>query len=93
MGAKLQIRLLGRFEWDYEDGRHPVQELPRPATTKSQSLLAYLASRRTEQHARERLMAMFWGDRPERKARRSLSTALWRIRRCIPCENCMVGDG
>ena len=93
MGAKLQIRLLGRFEWDYEDGRHSVQELPRPATTKSQSLLAYLATRWPEQHARERLMAMFWGDRPERKARRSLSTALWHIRRCIPCENCIVGDG
>jgi oligopeptide transport system substrate-binding protein len=30
------------------------------------------------------LAGLFWGDRPERKARRSLTTALWHIRRCLP---------
>ena len=60
MGAKLKIRLLGRFEWDHEDDLHPDQELPLPTATKSRSLLAHPASRRPEQRARERLMAIFW---------------------------------
>ena len=30
------------------------------------------------------MAGLFWGDRPERKARRSLATALWHIRRCLP---------
>jgi ABC-type oligopeptide transport system substrate-binding subunit len=35
---------------------------------------------------------MFWGDRPERKARRSLTTALWHIRRCLPDEALILSD-
>ena len=37
-------------------------------------------------------MEMFWGDRPQQRARRSLSTALWHIRRCFPQENPIQSD-
>ncbi len=61
-----------------------LQPLLMPATLKSQSLLAYLIVHRRRPHSRDRLAELFWGDRPERKARRSLSTALWQIHRCLP---------
>ncbi len=75
----LRLFLLGPLDIQY-DGR----QLPRPPTVKSQSLLAYLALHRDRPRAREHLADLFWGDRPERKARRSLTTALWHIRRCLP---------
>jgi hypothetical protein len=64
------------------DVRYDGQQLPKPAMLKSQSLLAYLILHRHQPQPRERLAGLFWGDRPERKARRSLATALWHIRRC-----------
>jgi ABC-type oligopeptide transport system substrate-binding subunit/DNA-binding SARP family transcriptional activator len=59
---------------------------------KSQSLFAYLALHRQRPQPRERLADLFWGDRPERRARRSLTTALWHIRRCLPAEDWLVSD-
>jgi oligopeptide transport system substrate-binding protein len=38
------------------------------------------------------LVGLFWADRPERKARSSLSTSLWHIRRCIPDEEIILSD-
>jgi ABC-type oligopeptide transport system substrate-binding subunit/DNA-binding SARP family transcriptional activator len=74
----LQLFLLGSL-----DIRHNGQQLPKPPTLKSQSLFAYLALHRRRPQPRERLADLFWGDRPEHKARRSLTTALWHIRRCL----------
>jgi ABC-type oligopeptide transport system substrate-binding subunit/DNA-binding SARP family transcriptional activator len=75
----LRLLLLGAF-----DVRYDAQSLPVPPTLKSRSLLAYLVTHRRQPQSRERLASLFWGDRPERKARSSLSTALWHIRRCFP---------
>ena len=75
----LRLHLLGTL-----DIRHGDQPLPTPPTLKSQSLLAYLALRRDQPQPRYRLASLFWGDRPERRARQSLATALWHIRRCLP---------
>jgi DNA-binding SARP family transcriptional activator len=61
-----------------------------PATLKSQSLLAYLIVHRRQPHSRDHLAELFWGDRPERKARRSLSTALWQIHRCLPGDDFLL---
>jgi ABC-type transport system substrate-binding protein/DNA-binding SARP family transcriptional activator len=83
----LQLLLLGTLEIQYDS-----QQLPKPPTLKSQSLLAYLATHRQQPQPRERLADLFWGDRPERKARRSLTTALWHIRRCLPTENVLLSD-
>ncbi|MGC9335763.1 MAG: AfsR/SARP family transcriptional regulator, partial [Anaerolineae bacterium] len=74
----LRFFLLGPLEIRYGD-----QTLSNPPTLKSQSLLAYLVFHRRQSQPRERLAGLFWGDRPERRARRSLTTALWHIRRCL----------
>lgn len=77
--STLQPYFLGTLDIRYDD-----QPLPKPPTLKSQSLLAYLILHRHQPQSRDRLVGLFWGDRPERKARRSLTTALWHIRRCLP---------
>jgi ABC-type oligopeptide transport system substrate-binding subunit/DNA-binding SARP family transcriptional activator/Mrp family chromosome partitioning ATPase len=83
--AALRFYLLGAM-----DIRHDREVLSKPATLKSQSLLAYLILHRDRPQSRDRLVGLFWGESPERKARGSLSTALWHIRRCLPelCVNC-----
>jgi oligopeptide transport system substrate-binding protein len=83
----LRLYLLGPLEL-----RHAGQLLPKPPTLKSQSLLAYLAVHRDNPQPRDRLIDLFWGDRPENKARRSLRTALWHIRRCLPEEGLVLSD-
>jgi ABC-type oligopeptide transport system substrate-binding subunit/DNA-binding SARP family transcriptional activator len=83
----LQFRFLGPLEVRCGD-----RQLPKPPTLKSQSLLAYLVLHRDQPQPRERLAGMFWGDRPERKARSSLATALWHTRRCLPDEELILGD-
>ena len=74
----LRLSLLGPLEIRAGD-----QLLAKPPTLNAQSLLAYLVLHRSQPQSRERLADLFWGDRPERKARRSLTTALWHIRRCL----------
>jgi ABC-type oligopeptide transport system substrate-binding subunit/DNA-binding SARP family transcriptional activator len=74
-----QVYALGPFEI-----RCDGQPLPKPPTLKSQSLLAYLLLHRDRPQPRDRLIGLFWADRPEDKARNSLSTALWHIRRALP---------
>jgi ABC-type oligopeptide transport system substrate-binding subunit/DNA-binding SARP family transcriptional activator len=81
----LQLFLLGALDLRYDD-----QQLSKPPTLKSRSLLAYLVLHRNQPQARERLVDLFWGDRPERRARRSLTTALWHIRRCLPEEGLVL---
>ena len=83
----LQLYFLGTLDIRYDD-----RQLPKPPTLKSQSLLAYLILHRDCPQHRERLAGLFWGDRPERKARRSLTTALWHIRRCLPDEGLILSD-
>ena len=83
----LQLYFLGALDIRYDN-----QPLPKPPTLKSQSLLAYLILHRHRPQPRDRLVGLFWGDRPERKARRSLSTALWHIRRCLPDEIPILSD-
>ncbi|MGD1992076.1 MAG: AAA family ATPase [Anaerolineae bacterium] len=85
--ASLQMVLLGAL-----DMRSGGQQLPKPPTLKSQSLLAYLALHRDQPQPRDRLVGLFWAERPERNARRSLSTALWHIRRCLPFDSALISD-
>ncbi len=84
----LKIHLLGHLELlDNED-----RVLSLPTTLKARSLLAYLILHRSQPQPREHLSTLFWGERPEQKARHSLSTALWRIRRCLPDEEVILSD-
>jgi DNA-binding SARP family transcriptional activator len=83
----LQVNLLGSM-----DIRFDGQQLRKPPTLKSRSLLAYLILHRDRPQARERLVDLFWGERPAHKARRSLTTALWHIRRCLPDEGLILSE-
>ena len=83
----LRLYLLGPLDIRWDD-----QGLLKPPTLKSQSLLAYLALHREHPQPRDRLIDLFWGDRSEPKARRSLRTALWHIRRCFPEEGLLLSD-
>lgn len=85
--SPLQLFLLGPL-----DIRCGGEQLPRPPTLKSQSLLAYLALHRQSPLPRERLAGLFWADRPERRARRSLTTALWHVRQCLPKDDGLLSD-
>lgn len=91
MEPALHIRSFSSLELLYpENGSGSLLPLLLPATLKSQSLLVYLAVHRRYLHSRNHLAELFWGDRPERKARRSLSTALWQIRRCLPRDDYLL---
>ena len=85
--STLRLYFLGTL-----DIRYDSQPLPKPPTLKSQSLLAYLVLHHHRPQPRDRLVGLFWGDRPQRKARRSLSTALWHIRRCLPNDIPILSD-
>ncbi len=75
---RLVIYLFGRPEFRLDD-----MPLPPLATSKTQSLLAYLILHRQQPRSRDELATLFWGDRDEVRARHSLATALWRIRRLL----------
>ncbi|MBC7228305.1 MAG: tetratricopeptide repeat protein [Thermoflexales bacterium] len=74
----LAIYLFGRPEFRRDD-----ELLPPLATHKTQSLLAYLILHRHRPRSRDELATLFWGDRDDVHARRSLATALWHIRRAL----------
>ncbi len=81
----LSIRLFGLPEF-----KSGSELLPPFATHKTLSLLAFLILHRERAHARDALADLFWGDRDTSRARRSLATALWRIRRVLPPEYTLV---
>lgn len=74
--STLRIRLLGNLE--VSDAR---MSYGPPTTRKARSLLAYLLIARERLHSRDALAGEFWGDMPQDRARQSLRTTLWRIRR------------
>ena len=57
--------------------------VPGPATRKARALMAYLVMNRRTEAARDRLLEIFWPDADPDRARDSLKTALWSIRRCL----------
>src|SRR5574341_1278944 len=72
----LRLYLLGRFQLERNGERI---QFPR---RKAESLLAYLALH-PEEHAREKLAALFWGDSTDADARRSLRVTLTDLRRAL----------
>src|SRR5690606_11472698 len=72
----LRIKLLGNLE--VSRGGKP---LAAPSTRKARSLLAFLVLNRRRLHSRDVLAGEFWGDSPQDRARQSLRTTLWRIRK------------
>ena len=60
-------------------------------TRENQGLLAYLLLQRHKLHSRETLAEMFWGEQSQRKARGSLNTALWKLKKVIELEGIATG--
>ena len=58
------------------------QELTHPLSAKAQGIICYIASTRRPQ-SRLKLVGMFWGDKPESDALRSLRVDLTKIRKYI----------
>jgi DNA-binding SARP family transcriptional activator len=50
---------------------------------KGRDLLSYLVLRHGVPHARERLAALFWGQRDDQHARHCFNTALWRLQTAL----------
>ena len=73
-----ELLTLGQFA--FRAGKTTVSA---PATQKSRALLAYLVMHRDRDVARERLTELFWPDAPPERARSSLKTATWSIRRSL----------
>ncbi len=83
----LEIRLLGQFEVRVNDA--PVVIPSRLA----QSLLAYLLVHRACSHRREKRAGLFWPDKSETNARRSLRQELWRLRKILdPYSDLLLSD-
>ncbi|MBN1485913.1 MAG: AAA family ATPase [Chloroflexia bacterium] len=75
----LRIFLFGGLHLSYGQ-----QHLPTFPTQKTRSLFAYLVTFRDRPHAREDLARTFWRHSPLDRARRSLNTTVWRLRRIVP---------
>jgi DNA-binding SARP family transcriptional activator len=60
-------------------------------TRENQGLLAYLLLQRHRLHSREILADLFWGEQNPRKARGSLNTALWKLKKVLEPEGILAG--
>jgi len=77
--ATLRIYALGRLRVFYDQA--PLQ-FP---TKKTQDLLCFLLLHTGETLERELIAERLWPVRPPGKARRCLSTSLWRLRQILEC--------
>jgi DNA-binding SARP family transcriptional activator len=92
----LQITLFGGVHITYNNWQTEVM-----LTRESQALLAYLLLHRHRLHSRDVLAGVFWGEQSQEKARGSLNTALWKLKKALEPEgipsgtylkNCCPGD-
>jgi len=60
-------------------------------TREIQALLAYLLLQRQKVHSREVLAGLFWGENSQEKARGSLNTALWKLKKALEPEGIPSG--
>ena len=82
----LQVGLFGGVRATFNDWITEIQ-----LTRKNQGLLAYLLLQRHKAHSRESLADMFWGEQSQQKARGSLNTALWKLKKVIEPEGIPAG--
>ncbi len=78
MAARLRLTLLGGFGALLGADEHAV--LP---SQKARALLAFLALHAGRPQPRAKLMALLWGESPDRQAAQSLRRALYLIRRAL----------
>ncbi len=82
----LQVALLGNVRVTHDNWRTDVK-----LTREIQALLAYLLLQRHKIHPREVLTDMFWGERNQERARASLNTALWKLKKALEPKGIPVG--
>jgi len=74
----LQVALFGGVRITHNNWRTEVT-----VTREIQALLAYLLLQRHRGHSREVLAGIFWGEQNLGKARGSLNTALWKLKKAL----------
>ena len=83
----ISVKLFGKLSVTDSDGKSiPI------AGAKSQGLVAYLALNTEMPPSRDRLMALFWGDRFTDQARQSLRQAVTKLRRTFPDPNTILAE-
>jgi predicted ATPase/DNA-binding SARP family transcriptional activator/biotin operon repressor len=84
----LHICLFGSLELVWGD-----EVLPPPSPALPRSLLAYLVFHHSRAVPRDRLVGLFWPERPDARARRALSQALWQVRTALgPAANRLTAE-
>jgi DNA-binding SARP family transcriptional activator len=84
--ALLRIQLLGAVRVFHADHSYDAR-----LTQTLQPLLAWLVLNRKKTHAREALTELFWGEQRGDRARRCLSTALWRLKQALEPDGVQPG--
>jgi DNA-binding SARP family transcriptional activator len=82
----LQVGLFGGVRATHTNWRTEIQ-----LTRENQGLLAFLLLQRHRFHSREILADMFWGEHSQQKARGSLNTALWKLKKALEPDGVPVG--
>ncbi len=86
--GEIRLLLLGGFEL-----RAPGDHAIRIALKKAKALLAFLALKPGQRHARDRLSALLWEESREAQARLSLRQALVNLRKALPnAEQILAAD-
>lgn len=84
--GRLQVSLFGDVRVTHDNWLTEV-----PLTRDIQALLAYLLLQRHKVHFREVLADMFWGEHSQERARGSLNTALWKLKKVLEPEGIPAG--
>src|ERR1700686_3797490 len=76
--ARTSLQTLGKLALLIDD-----KPINAPSTQKARALLVYLILRARKDVARDALLELFWPDWEPERARQSLKTATWSIRRSL----------
>jgi DNA-binding SARP family transcriptional activator len=82
----LKVALFGEVRLTHDDWQNEII-----LTRDLQALLAYLLLQRNKIHFREMLADLFWGEHGQEKARGSLNTALWKLKRALEPDGIPTG--
>ncbi|HLO29871.1 MAG TPA: BTAD domain-containing putative transcriptional regulator [Anaerolineales bacterium] len=82
----LQVGLLGGVRVTHNNWNTEIQ-----LARENQGLLAYLLLQRHRVHSREVLADLFWGENSQERARGSLNTALWKLKKALEPEGIPAG--
>ncbi len=77
-GSAGHLTTLGTFALTVD-----AASIPEPATKKARTLLVYLILNQLQVIPRERLLELLWPEAEPERARASLSTALWSVRKTL----------